>query len=370
MRILYLNIITLRQYKHCVLFCSPQKIMTPKHFILLFFFFGLTIKSFGQIDPYTAVGLGTSLGKGIFNKIKDGKKKKNIEAGLTTLEINGTTHEILRVREDKIISNAKGYIVRIQNTLAEYYKQYQSNQHIDLPYYFDDNSVLKSVDSDWPTEYYENEFKEYQRYEKALSKREQRLKDSLEYVRRIEQKRISDSISIVRKKESDSLAFVERVKGFYFVNKDYILLKEKPSENSKTIGKIFSGSYIKVLGYSDNSKYIKVTLQDIEGYVEKNDIVDDLDKLSVSNSDLTTYKSRQYYKYEPNYDYVKEDKVSYSTSSSFVSGSTKTTKQKINTSTKKRSYTQSIRYIRGPRGGCYYITSGGTKTYVDRSYCN
>jgi hypothetical protein len=28
------------------------------------------------------------------------------------------------------------------------------------------------------------------------------------------------------------------------------------------------------------------------------------------------------------------------------------------------------KYIRGPRGGCYYITSGGSKEYVDRSLCN
>ncbi len=27
-------------------------------------------------------------------------------------------------------------------------------------------------------------------------------------------------------------------------------------------------------------------------------------------------------------------------------------------------------YIRGPRGGCYYINSNGNKTYVNRSLCN
>lgn len=27
-------------------------------------------------------------------------------------------------------------------------------------------------------------------------------------------------------------------------------------------------------------------------------------------------------------------------------------------------------YTRGPRGGCYYISSSGKKTYVDRSLCN
>ena len=27
-------------------------------------------------------------------------------------------------------------------------------------------------------------------------------------------------------------------------------------------------------------------------------------------------------------------------------------------------------YIRGPRGGCYYISGSGSKVYVDRSVCN
>lgn len=27
-------------------------------------------------------------------------------------------------------------------------------------------------------------------------------------------------------------------------------------------------------------------------------------------------------------------------------------------------------YIRGPRGGCYYINRNGGKTYVERSLCN
>lgn len=28
------------------------------------------------------------------------------------------------------------------------------------------------------------------------------------------------------------------------------------------------------------------------------------------------------------------------------------------------------RYIRGPRGGCYYLSGSGRKVYVDRSLCN
>ncbi len=36
-------------------------------------------------------------------------------------------------------------------------------------------------------------------------------------------------------------------------------------------------------------------------------------------------------------------------------------------SKKVKSRTQ---YIRGSRGGCYYINGNGNKTYVDRSLCN
>jgi len=42
---------------------------------------------------------------------------------------------------------------------------------------------------------------------------------------------------------------------------------------------------------------------------------------------------------------------------------------KSNTNYKSQS-TATRRYIRGPKGGCYYINNNGKKTYVDRSYCN
>jgi len=38
--------------------------------------------------------------------------------------------------------------------------------------------------------------------------------------------------------------------------------------------------------------------------------------------------------------------------------------------TTEQPTTDSRIYIRGPRGGCYYINSTGKKTYVDHSLCN
>ena len=39
-------------------------------------------------------------------------------------------------------------------------------------------------------------------------------------------------------------------------------------------------------------------------------------------------------------------------------------------SERKTNYHVRRQYIRGPRGGCYYINSNGNKTYVDRSVCD
>lgn len=50
------------------------------------------------------------------------------------------------------------------------------------------------------------------------------------------------------------------------------------------------------------------------------------------------------------------------------SGSSSTTSAKTNTVPARKS--TSRKYIRGPRGGCYYINGNGNKTYVDRSLCN
>ena len=49
---------------------------------------------------------------------------------------------------------------------------------------------------------------------------------------------------------------------------------------------------------------------------------------------------------------------------------TNSTKSKSTTTGPSRKYTKTRRYIRGPRGGCYYINSNGNKTYVARSLCN
>jgi len=45
-------------------------------------------------------------------------------------------------------------------------------------------------------------------------------------------------------------------------------------------------------------------------------------------------------------------------------------RRRIPTETNPPTTSESRGYIRGPRGGCYYISGSGRKVYVDRSMCN
>ena len=45
-------------------------------------------------------------------------------------------------------------------------------------------------------------------------------------------------------------------------------------------------------------------------------------------------------------------------------------RRESSTETTTRTSSESRGYIRGPRGGCYYISGSGRKVYVDRSMCN
>lgn len=321
--------------------------------------------SFAQLDPFAVVGAG----KSIFGSIKDKKKSKNIQSSLSEVDINGNKVSILRVPEDKIVSNGKAFILKVQNLLDGYQQKYKQGEHIEVPY--SDNNLydIKALDPDWPTSYYEAELREYRQYGIKLAEKQRRYKDSLETASRINKQRQEDSLRIARKKLEDSLDYVERTKDFHFINKEFVLLKEKPSDKSKTVGKIYLGSYVKVLGFSESTGYLKVSLQDVEGFVKQTEVAGSLDALAASEGDLKIFKSRQYYKYEPNYDYEVSSQPQQSQSLYTQSSGVSSGKSSSKSSGKAR-YSSARTYYRGPRGGCYYLSSSGGKVYVDRSYCN
>lgn len=88
--------------------------------------------------------------------------------------------------------------------------------------------------------------------------------------------------------------------------------------------------------------------------------------------DTTTAGERVLLKPDRTWEYVLTSQPTTSTATQvnqLSSGnSSKSSTQKTNTVPAKRSTSRN--YIRGPRGGCYYIDGNGNKTYVDRSLCN
>ncbi len=89
--------------------------------------------------------------------------------------------------------------------------------------------------------------------------------------------------------------------------------------------------------------------------------------LSAQNKYATTTDGKTVLlKSDGTWEYVK-DKSTSSNINQFKSTSSSPSPRRTNTS---KSSSSSRNYIRGPRGGCYYINSNGNKTYVDRSMCN
>src|SRR5690606_33406875 len=68
------------------------------------------------------------------------------------------------------------------------------------------------------------------------------------------------------------------------------------------------------------------------------------------------------------WEYVNRKAPSKSNSSSYRTSTSRNFSSY--SSPKRKSSAVQKTYIRGPRGGCYYINSNGNKTYVDRSLCN
>ncbi len=84
----------------------------------------------------------------------------------------------------------------------------------------------------------------------------------------------------------------------------------------------------------------------------------------------TTDGKRVILKPDGTWSYVQYDVSTARDQSSAINGTA--TDKRGTTAVKKNSSAvrSSRQYIRGPRGGCYYINSNGNKTYVDRSLCN
>lgn len=248
---------------------------------------------------FAQAGALVIIGKGIFGHgNKDKKKEKIIKSSTSQVEINGAAISILRVKDAEIKSDAKDNIIKIQNRLDEFAQQYKNNEHLNIPKKDKDIATIKSTDPEWPAEMYDNEYNAYKKYQQKFEKSDLHQKDSIEAINIGQRKKIDDSLALVNKHSTDSLEYFNRVKGYNFINKDFVLIKETPSDKGKTLGKLYVGSYIKVLDNVDKSQFVKVSLNGIQGFVDKNNVVDNIDKITVLGADLKTYKNKVYCKYE------------------------------------------------------------------------
>jgi hypothetical protein len=263
----------------------------------------------------------------------------------------------MRVPYYLINSRAKEEILGIQNDLAKAKEDFLNKKVINVERASLHLSTLRTKDKSWFISFYQREVEFYQRYEKIIKPRELLIADSLvQAKRRIEKE----------KRKTDSLALIERTKGYYFVNAPQLSLLAQANVSSKALGTIEPYSYVKKVQEKELNGYAKIKVIDwrdvdeAEGFVLATFLVNSLDKVTVSSPNRET-AFKGYFA-----SFIKKSD-SPSNSSSYQSSQFKSTPSSTKTT---RSSEPSRTYYRGPRGGCYYYSSSGKKVYVDHSYCN
>lgn len=297
------------------------------------------------------------VGKAALDKIAESAKHKKsgkLAEQYTSFDTlnDGRLVPIMRVPTDRISGNAQLNIVQVQASLDDARAKWRAGQLIkdieDLQYKI---KIVGYKDLDWVTDYYKAEvdfYNESQAQLRAndsenlrqikLERRRQEIKlkehqeDSIQSARR----RVREQLYAEEQRKRDSIAYLERTRGWHFVNIDKLSLREKPTSKSKKLGIIGAGSYVKVLSKTPSNGYVKIQASDYQGFVYADYLVDNIDLLTVEGVDVASLKK------------------SYQTT--------------IETS--GRPQDDGIRLIRGPKGGCYYIGPSGQKIYVDRSLCD
>ncbi len=286
-----------------------------KSAILTFYAILLTVVGFGQFDvtPY-----------------------------LSEVKINNNPIQILRIPEDKMPASIKNDISGAQRLLDRCRKWHDEGG---LPSYTDRNQMqwykdfVTNREPEFPFKYYLNEHIAFMTYA-----------DQYEQFR-------EDGVKKEKARYADSIRFAEQVEGYTFINPPFVLVKEKPSAASMTIGKLYRGSYVRSFEVeNDKSGYIEIHFQNYEykGYIKEDDIVFDFEEFDPPAEPelLQSLNNWRYTKFEISPAYkAKLEKAEAAE------------ERARNASGPKR------RYIRGPKGGCYFINSKGNKEYVDHSFC-
>jgi hypothetical protein len=350
---------------------------------LLFSLFLTTISAANVAQsPFgSAISTGASVGGSIQDKMRDKKKSKNIEAGIIRRDVAGKSLTLLRVPADKIVSPAKIDINSLQQELDKCLGQVQLGQTADLNSAKTFINAVQNGDPSWPLHYYTNELSFYEGQNKLVELAKQQRKDSLELVARKEEKRLADSVQSARlaaaemarikqQLERDSIAQASITAGYHFVNRPFLQLKEKALATSTDMGKLYLGTYVKIIDDLSSKDYVKVTVDgDLEGFVLKADLAENINEVKATSSELSRFKSGHYYKFEESPVYkAKREANEARIAAAEAKAMEAEERREAAREAQERKSASAQTYHTGPRGGCYYI-SGGNKVYVDKSYC-
>jgi hypothetical protein len=272
-----------------------------------------------------------------------GFSQSNFTEWIKEIEIEGQKVQVLRVPENEItMSRAKYDVAGVQKQLERCFKEYNEGKKTYKSTIEANLDFLRVNVPDWPISYYEQELKAYDAYNTIWEVRDR--------------ERVAQRAA----RYSDSIRLAKQVAGYHFINKPSVYLKAKPAASSMTMATLYHGSYVEYLGKIENSDFIAIhagTGIGYTGYIMKDDIVDSLAKLNVTDEEMVRLKGNYYCKIQESSAYgAKVQKIA----DSEMVAETKT--QSADTRSRRVYYT-------GPRGGCYYINSNGNKTYVDHSYC-
>jgi hypothetical protein len=247
---------------------------------------------------------------------KKDKKVKYSYKYTTYTDCEGYNIPSMRVPEDKIRelkSPAAGMLIEMQALLEAARSAYWSNRAImrvdrmrfcleqleGLDPYWELTFLKLEMDfyADYEARRYQREVVAMQRADSLNRLRSKKIEDSLRVVFANENKR-ADSLEKARERylysKRDSILFVERVRGYHFVNRQSINLHSDPDPRAPLIVNVRCCSYLKVLSKPDRLGYVYVEVSDYKGYTLFSQLVDDLKKITVPKADVKFARENHY----------------------------------------------------------------------------
>ncbi|MEI9947373.1 MAG: hypothetical protein WDN26_24570 [Chitinophagaceae bacterium] len=264
--------------------------------------------------------------------------QKDYTAWLTNVEIEGKPLQILRVPAEQLTNGyTKFDILGAQRDLdrnLQWYKQGKATEKGTIDSYI---AYVKLWDSVFPVHYFQAELDAYLAYNIVQKKRER------------------EAFTAMIERREDSTRIAKMIEDYAWINKESVQVKLKPDTKSASIGKAYRLSYVRAYEVDGKPDWAEVSMGPHTGYVLLDDIATSWEELEPSDEDLVKLKRGRYYNFEPT--------AAYQARLDREEAAEQRALNAANAAPRRN-------YIKGPKGGCYYINSSGNKQYVDRSFCN